>query len=542
VGKTCKITKKCCICSRERHNLEFNSSQKGRTSLKPYCKHCKEIYHGIKEGLIEEKHYIGLDYNTEQLNGDLYGDVIFLKGNMFEKIPLEKAIRFVKQGGAHVTSESTIESIIKDVIGSEEIKTYVRKRDEHKCHFCVNPGNTVDHIIPKFRGGLDTPLNLVCCCKDCNELKGNMTKDEFLTRMKNGDYDYFKKTWKEHVKIKTFTKICKTCGVEKKSIEFDSQETNCKICTKLQKVIQLNLISKEKLKTISLDLTILKGKRIEVLKVSGDEFKKVEYYKAIEMVQKGLVEIVSSDSIKLLIPADDIQSIYPKFAFEMTEEEKKEQKTNLTMPITQMSHSIALYDPTHSAIGTIPRSLAEKLLSSNTAIILEKNRIKLLCSPKVAVEKFPILKDHLTIFVSLEDNETKLTNEKIEVRDIHNHYLNEINLDAAKEVVSIGAAIILNSGKIQLNMQKQDILNLHPTLSENELFSNEVADLNNALAVCDEKGEYLKSVSLKTAHELVRSGFAKVVNHKLIRLVDDVKKILAEVPEYKKIFSVEKVS
>lgn len=34
---------------------------------------------------------------------------------------------------------------------------------------------TIDHVIPKERGGKDSWDNLVCCCHNCNRKKGNHT-------------------------------------------------------------------------------------------------------------------------------------------------------------------------------------------------------------------------------------------------------------------------------------------------------------------------------------------------------------------------------
>lgn len=39
---------------------------------------------------------------------------------------------------------------------------------------------TIDHKLPLSRGGSWKRFNLTCACKRCNELKGNMTAEEFL--------------------------------------------------------------------------------------------------------------------------------------------------------------------------------------------------------------------------------------------------------------------------------------------------------------------------------------------------------------------------
>jgi len=54
------------------------------------------------------------------------------------------------------------------------------KRDHHQCQYCgTKDGSvTVDHIIPRDRGGKDTWDNLVCACTICNGKKGNRTPRE----------------------------------------------------------------------------------------------------------------------------------------------------------------------------------------------------------------------------------------------------------------------------------------------------------------------------------------------------------------------------
>jgi 5-methylcytosine-specific restriction endonuclease McrA len=54
------------------------------------------------------------------------------------------------------------------------------KRDSHQCQYCgIRTGSvTIDHVIPKVRGGEETWENLVCACVKCNNKKGNRTPEE----------------------------------------------------------------------------------------------------------------------------------------------------------------------------------------------------------------------------------------------------------------------------------------------------------------------------------------------------------------------------
>lgn len=59
-------------------------------------------------------------------------------------------------------------------------------RDRNTCQYCgiVLPSNelTLDHVLPRSRGGTSTWENLVAACHDCNRKKGNMLLHE--TEMK----------------------------------------------------------------------------------------------------------------------------------------------------------------------------------------------------------------------------------------------------------------------------------------------------------------------------------------------------------------------
>ena len=56
----------------------------------------------------------------------------------------------------------------------------VLKRDGHQCQYCGTTKGplTVDHVIPRRRGGEDNWDNLVCACQSCNSLKGDRALDQ----------------------------------------------------------------------------------------------------------------------------------------------------------------------------------------------------------------------------------------------------------------------------------------------------------------------------------------------------------------------------
>jgi 5-methylcytosine-specific restriction endonuclease McrA len=55
-------------------------------------------------------------------------------------------------------------------------------RDRYTCQYCHRSGQavglTLDHVVPRSRGGDTTWENLVACCHQCNNRKGNRTPEE----------------------------------------------------------------------------------------------------------------------------------------------------------------------------------------------------------------------------------------------------------------------------------------------------------------------------------------------------------------------------
>lgn len=54
----------------------------------------------------------------------------------------------------------------------------VLRRDLHRCGYCGSHATTVDHVVPRSRGGADAWENLVACCIRCNNAKADRTPDE----------------------------------------------------------------------------------------------------------------------------------------------------------------------------------------------------------------------------------------------------------------------------------------------------------------------------------------------------------------------------
>ncbi len=87
----------------------------------------------------------------------------------------------------------------------KDLRKYILRRDKYKCRYCGislkgrripdgcncyefedpehNVVKTVDHVIPRSRGGKNTKSNLVACCEWCNSRKGNkIIKTKYANR------------------------------------------------------------------------------------------------------------------------------------------------------------------------------------------------------------------------------------------------------------------------------------------------------------------------------------------------------------------------
>lgn len=75
-------------------------------------------------------------------------------------------------------------------------------RDGFKCVYCGDNKNlTLDHLIPKSKGGKNDWYNLVTCCDTCNKKKGDKTPEEakmtLLRKPFKPNYYSFLKTYLE---------------------------------------------------------------------------------------------------------------------------------------------------------------------------------------------------------------------------------------------------------------------------------------------------------------------------------------------------------
>lgn len=91
---------------------------------------------------------------------------------------METATTLVVEKAAVVVSPHTIRRLFTN----KEFRDFILKRDQYTCFFCGEPGDTIDHLVPRSKGGHTTPLNCVCACNPCNQSKANQNLADYLNQ------------------------------------------------------------------------------------------------------------------------------------------------------------------------------------------------------------------------------------------------------------------------------------------------------------------------------------------------------------------------
>ena len=92
----------------------------------------------------------------------------------------KRAIVLLLKEKAQVLSDRVIRLLsyiklpVSRIVSHKPSKAMVYKRDENKCQYCGSTRHlTIDHVIPKSKGGSEEWTNLVVACSSCNTKKGD---------------------------------------------------------------------------------------------------------------------------------------------------------------------------------------------------------------------------------------------------------------------------------------------------------------------------------------------------------------------------------
>jgi CRISPR/Cas system Type II protein with McrA/HNH and RuvC-like nuclease domain len=74
-------------------------------------------------------------------------------------------------------------------------KEFIEQNKNATCIYCDNKltfdNATADHIIPISEGGNNCQVNLVVCCKDCNNERGNLDFRYYMSKKNSKKLKYF---------------------------------------------------------------------------------------------------------------------------------------------------------------------------------------------------------------------------------------------------------------------------------------------------------------------------------------------------------------
>jgi len=99
----------------------------------------------------------------------------------------EKSIGCVQGGALQIPAVMKLVKLVKTLykLKIPFNKKNIMIRDGFRCAYCGKPKRylTIDHVIPKSRGGTTSFKNCVASCRPCNYKKGNRTPKEAKMRL-----------------------------------------------------------------------------------------------------------------------------------------------------------------------------------------------------------------------------------------------------------------------------------------------------------------------------------------------------------------------
>ncbi|MHC2993305.1 HNH endonuclease [Pontibacter sp. HJ8] len=130
------------------------------------------------------------------LNQDFSAIAVCTVHKAFLLVYLEKAEMVTKANGSVLRTVSTsypVPSVIRlqhyvkiPYYGISLSRHNVLRRDNFLCQYCgTNRNLTLDHMLPRSRGGETNWLNLVTACSKCNSRKGDRTPEEAGLKLLN---------------------------------------------------------------------------------------------------------------------------------------------------------------------------------------------------------------------------------------------------------------------------------------------------------------------------------------------------------------------
>ena len=74
---------------------------------------------------------------------------------------------------------------VRSIMQNRPTRSQIYKRDKNSCQYCgATTRLTIDHVIPKSKGGQDTWENLVVACSSCNVKKSDKLLEQTKLKLR----------------------------------------------------------------------------------------------------------------------------------------------------------------------------------------------------------------------------------------------------------------------------------------------------------------------------------------------------------------------
>jgi 5-methylcytosine-specific restriction endonuclease McrA len=104
-----------------------------------------------------------------------------------------RKLAYAKNNILYICNDANFEDVMYDIAYSmcnSDVCFYCKRR-------ITKENRTIDHVFPKCWGGVSISINLVPCCKKCNEQKANMTQNQFIRWRKHSSQNAKAKYYRE---------------------------------------------------------------------------------------------------------------------------------------------------------------------------------------------------------------------------------------------------------------------------------------------------------------------------------------------------------
>ncbi|MCZ8514042.1 HNH endonuclease [Paenibacillus filicis] len=208
IGAHCRLYKECALCGEQKYYRQFptrRGRRSGAGSRKGCCRSCdrkrrKSPPAAEKSPLrapaapvvlnpatkpvrmeTDTRFPVRKDVRRTALRPNKDG-MVRMKGKSnngkrwIQEIDWELARLLVEEHAAVIINPH----LIRRLYSNDDFRRMIMERDRHTCYYCGGYGDTIDHILPKSKGGHTTPVNCVCSCYACNQSKADRDVNGFI--------------------------------------------------------------------------------------------------------------------------------------------------------------------------------------------------------------------------------------------------------------------------------------------------------------------------------------------------------------------------